>query len=50
VGPSKSKTTVNDHHLMNDINGSSCTVEYQPSTPGLYEISIKYANKHIIGK
>ena len=43
-GPSEAKMTCKDNR------DGSCTVEYQPVTPGDYEIGVKFADKHIPGK
>lgn len=40
-GPSESKTSVTDH------SNGSCTVEYLPQLPGLYEINITFGEKKI---
>ena len=43
-GPSEAKMTCKDNR------DGSCTVEYIPTEPGDYDISIKFADQHIPGK
>ena len=43
-GPSEAKMTCRDNR------DGSCTVEYLPTKRGDYDISVKFADKHIPGK
>lgn len=42
-GPSEAKMTCKDNR------DGSCTVEYVPTEPGDYDVSIKFADQHIPG-
>jgi len=42
-GPSEAKMTCKDNR------DGSCSVEYVPTEPGEYDVSIKFADQHIPG-
>lgn len=42
-GPSEAKVTCKDNR------DGSCTVEYVPTEPGDYDVSIKFSDQHITG-
>lgn len=43
-GPSESKMSCKDNR------DGSCSVEYVPYTPGLYDVNITYGGEHIPGE